>query len=191
MRGLFACLVFAAISGCGKSQGGPDEGSTTGTTEAGASTTGAGASTTGAGASTGADSNTTDTCKFTELTQCDAAALCPLVEVEDRPGPDAYADSELCAFAALRDRSPGLLEYNDCAGSGCSSLTLLILADGRVFGDFASFDAEVGTSMFGAPRPCELPEPDYFMACLAAFDPACIWQSFTDCHAGAPICECP
>ncbi|MBK7827540.1 hypothetical protein [Nannocystis sp.] len=188
MRELLACLVFAAIAGCGKSHGGPDEGSTGG---AGASEAEAEVSTTVTAGSTGVDGDTTDACQFTELTQCDAPKLCPIVEVEFRPGPGAYAESELCAFAALRDRTPGLLEFNDCVGSGCSSLTLLLLADGRVFGDFASFDAEVGTSMFGPPRACELNEPAYFEACLAAFDSSCIWQSFTDCHAGASICECP
>ncbi len=190
MREWLVCLVFAVIAGCGKSDGGPDEG---GATAGEASTTAAEVTTGGdggtvAGGSSGADG---DACKFTELTQCDAVKLCPIVEVEFRPGPGAYAESELCAFAALRDRTPGLLEFNDCVGSGCSSLTLLLLADGRVFGDFASFDAEVGTSMFGAPRACELNEPAYFEACLAAFDSSCIWQSFTDCHVGASICECP
>ena len=194
----------AAIAGCGKSSGGPDEGSTggAGASEAGAEAsatvtsggTGVDGDTTDATATsggTGVDGDTTDACRFTELTECDAPKLCPIVEVKDRPGPEIYAESELCAFAALRDRTPGLLEFNDCGGSGCSSLTLLLLADGRVFGDFSSFDAEVGTSVFGPPRSCVLPEPAYFMACLAVFDSSCIWESFTDCHAGASICECP
>ena len=193
MKALLACLVLALVPGCVKAPA--DDGSTSAdddSTSASDDSTSASDGSTSDGSPTADDGSTTDICAVTDLEQCEASVLCPSIEVAQRPAPNVYADSEVCAFTALRDRSPGLLQYNDCAGSGCSSATFLTLADGRSFGDFGSFDAETGTSNYGRPVPCELPAPAVFAACLAAFDPKCTWAEFiAGCRRDEPMCECP
>ncbi|MBK8266405.1 MAG: hypothetical protein IPK80_34395 [Nannocystis sp.] len=179
-------LALTLLLGCGdKHDNSDDTSATAGSTTAGSTTA------EDTSASTGG-STTADTCLVPDIVACEAPTLCPIIELDDRPGTSAYAESEVCGFTALRDRTPGLLRYNDCAGSGCRSADFLILDDGRIFGDFASFDAEFGTNTFGPPFPCDLKDPDYFAACLAEFDPSCQWSQFiVKCYPADRICECP
>lgn len=173
MRRWILSLVIAQVAGCGKPGAGADT------------------DTEGNGSTSADAGDPTAMCSLSALEECETRVLCDEITIDDRPAPDVYADSELCAMAALRDRTPGLLKYNDCAGSGCSGVTILILADGRGFADFSSFDAEVHQSMEGPPIPCELPEAAVLTACLDEFASECTWTQFTDCRPAEPICACP
>lgn len=180
-----------ACTGGGKTSDGATEGSS-GTT-APALTDGSSDGTSTGDESGGLTSTTAPTCPIEGLTQCEDMTLCPRIDVSERPGPGLYAESELCGFVALRDRTPGLLYYDDCHGTGCNGVWLLITADGRAFGQFFGFDAEQGSSFQGKPSPCELAEPAVLDACIEAFDPSCRWaELITSCNNAEPLCEqCP
>lgn len=139
----------------------------------------------------GSSSGEVTDCRFTALKSC-GAPLCGTVDPADRPDDVTCAASEPCAPAALRDRTAGLLSFQTCGNTGCESFTILILADGRAFRDHSSFDAEVGSQMFGRPVPCELAEAELFSDCLSAFDPSCTPDRFlVSCRNDEPICACP
>lgn len=149
--------------------------------------------TTGASSTTDTEptGSTTSSC-ITDLGMCDAQELCGTIDPKDRPGEEEYAESELCAIAALRDRTPGRLSFNTCHNNGCDSATALILGDGRVYLDRDSFDAEVMTNIDGKPILCEVIEASVLMDCLDAFDASCTWEGFfPNCDAAQRLCECP
>jgi hypothetical protein len=145
----------------------------------------------GGGSSEG-DGTTAPACSISDLHQCDATDLCGTIDVNRREDESGYTDAELCAFEALRDRTPGRLRYWDCSGDRCDGVDILMVADGSAYADFAMLFAESGQMSSGQPIPCTLPDASVFEACLAAFDPECRWPEFIDdLMHDAPLCECP
>jgi hypothetical protein len=103
---------------------------------------------------------------------CPQKVTCPAFEVDSRVGDPPKLDLEAarCAFRALRDHTPGLIEYvaNDVTDQDVVRHRLHLLPDGTIYEEQ---DRDYDGRAFHTTRHFVSPPPDYFTRCLTESDP--------------------
>lgn len=190
MRARIGAWGHRVVLGCGvvlAACAGDDQGS--GTTTSGTSSTTATITATTSASTTDASAGTDG-----ETTGESLPAICTCLGESSDPWPIACGVTSLCPFGsddpawvtcalqALRDRTPGLLRWDDPT----RQRTLLILADGR--GIDRSWEPSGACYTVSAAMLGDLDDPAAYDACLALTDPDLRRACVTDSFAGDTAC---
>jgi hypothetical protein len=163
---------------------------------------------TGTGTTTGTSSptTTTDTGDLPgNLLECIAPHSCGIILANSGdpglPTPTDYTAAQRCALQQLAAAAPQRMHYNDGCEGNCTGALILIRGDASVIVEPYAGVSEGGVDLDGIQAElasladselCALKAPEYYEACLAAFDNACTSRGnwFAGCGEPAPAaCE--